>query len=114
MVIDSRIKIDNKELEENPNSTKETNLTKEEMEKDTTDQNLDLVLTVEDMIDLVLDNMIPGDDAIDGVVAMSTMIGLPVLTGMLAILGAAPLVVISVAWLLPVGALILAPGIVRF
>ena len=69
---------------------------------------------MEDMIRLVLDNVIPGHEAIDSVVAMSSMIGLPVLTGMLAILGAAPAVVISVAWILPVGALILAPGIVKF
>ena len=49
--MDSTIKIDDKEVEANPNSTKETNLTKEEMEEDTTDQNLDLVLTVEEMIE---------------------------------------------------------------
>ena len=68
-----------------------------------------VTMTMEDILGLV----IPGDDTMDGMVAMSTMIGLPVITGMLAILGAAPAVVISVAWLLPVGALILAPGIAR-
>ena len=49
MVMDSTIKIDDKEVEANPNSTKETNLTKEEMEEDTTNHNL--VLTVEEIIE---------------------------------------------------------------
>jgi hypothetical protein len=44
--------------------------------------------------------------------AISTVVGLPMLTGVLAALGAGPAVVIAVAWLLPIGLLMVTPGFV--
>ena len=46
-----------------------------------------------------------------GMAAISTVVGLPMLTGVLAALGAGPAVVIAVAWLLPIGLLLVVPGV---
>ena len=50
-------------------------------------------------------------DMMQGMAAMSTVVGLPMITGMLSALGAGPAVVIAVAWLLPIGLLMVVPGI---
>ena len=46
-----------------------------------------------------------------GMAAISTVVGLPMLTGVLSAVGAGPAVVIAVAWLLPIGLLMLIPGV---
>ena len=46
-----------------------------------------------------------------GMAAISTVVGLPMLTGVLSAVGAGPAVVIAVAWLLPIGLLMLVPGV---
>ena len=43
----------------------------------------------------------------EGMAAITTMVGLPLLTGILSVLGAGPILVIAVAWLLPIGGLML-------
>jgi hypothetical protein len=43
--------------------------------------------------------------------SLATVLGLPMLTGSLVMAGLGPTAVITVAWLLPVGALMVVPGI---
>ena len=50
-----------------------------------------------------------GQEAPPSLAAITTMVGLPLLTGMLSALGVGPVVVIAVAWLLPLGALMVMP-----
>ena len=42
---------------------------------------------------------------------LATVLGLPMLTGSLALAGLEPATVIAVAWLMPIGALMVVPGV---
>jgi hypothetical protein len=53
-----------------------------------------------------------GQDASKEVGALTAVLGLPIITGALSLLGAGPAAVIAVAWLLPVASLLLLPGLV--
>ena len=44
-------------------------------------------------------------DTVERLAAITTMVGLPFFTGILSVLGTGPVVVITVAWLLPMGGL---------
>ena len=50
-------------------------------------------------------------DMAQGMAAISTVVGLPMITGVLAAIGVGPAVVIAVAWLLPIGLLMVVPGV---
>ena len=50
-------------------------------------------------------------DIVQDMAAISTVVGLPMITGVLAAIGAGPAVVIAVAWLLPIGLLMVVPGV---
>ena len=50
-------------------------------------------------------------DMAQGMAAISTVVGLPMITGVLAAVGVGPAVVIAVAWLLPIGLLMVVPGV---
>ena len=60
----------------------------------------------------ILKNLsIPKQDTAKGLAVITTMVGLPLLTGILSVLGAGPVLVIAVAWLLPIGGLMLVHGV---
>ena len=52
-----------------------------------------------------------GQEATEDMGALTAVVGLPLVTGALSLLGAGPAAVIAVAWLLPVASLLLLPGL---
>ena len=60
---------------------------------------------------LIFTQSAEGQEASKDVGALTAVLGLPLVTGGLSMLGAGPAAVIAVAWLLPVASLLLLPGL---
>ena len=69
-----------------------------------------LIESIEKIIRMLLPGLSPTGPQSYSMASLATVFGLPMLTGSLVLAGLGPLIVIAVAWLAPIGALMVLPG----
>ena len=69
-----------------------------------------LIESIEKIIRMLLPGLSSSEPQSYSIASVATVLGLPMLTGSLVLAGLGPLIVIAVAWLAPIGALMVLPG----